>query len=286
MPPSSRSLIRYLVWNWDDHPAAIAPPQRPAITTERDERDVKLLDFLERSVERVIQGPVDSIFRQEIQPAEIERRLERAMLDNRRRASGANIMPNAYVVELSPEDYATIEPYRTSLVRRLESWLTDRAEAHDGTLLDRIRVDITRNDRVRRRRPNVTASITDIGSMAAPARRPRPTPAAQRTQTYQIINDVGTYSFRVLTGPQAGTTFTIPVGTSTLGRAAEADIRLEANDVSRKHLRIDRQGQRVQITDLDSTNGTRVNGEPTRQATLRNGDEILVGTQALRFIAS
>lgn len=247
---------------------------------------MKLLDFLERSVERVIQGPVDSIFRQEIQPAEIERRLERAMLDNRRRASGANIMPNAYVVELSPEDYATIEPYRTSLVRRLESWLTDRAEAHDGTLLDRIRVDITRNDRVRRRRPNVTASITDIGSMAAPARRPRPTPTAQRTQTYQIINDVGTCSFRVLTGPQAGTTFTIPVGTSTLGRAAEADIRLEANDVSRKHLRIDRQGQRVQITDLDSTNGTRVNGEPTRQATLRNGDEILVGTQALRFIAS
>lgn len=256
------------------------------MTTERDERDVKLLDFLERSVERVIQGPVDSIFRQEIQPAEIERRLERAMLDNRRRASGANIMPNAFVVELSPEDFAAIEPYRTSLVRRLESWLTERAETHDGTLLDRLRVDIQEGDRARRRRPIVSASITDIGSSASPAHKRHSTPAAQRTQTYQVVNEAASCSLRLLTGSQAGTTFTIPSGQSTLGRSHDADIRIEANDVSRKHLRIERNGRHVEITDLGSTNGTRVNGQPTRQATLRNGDEILVGSQALRFIAS
>jgi len=247
---------------------------------------VKLLDFLERSVERVIQGPVDSIFRQEIQPAEIERRLERAMLDNRRRASGANIMPNAYTVVLSPDDFATIEPYRTSLVRRLESWLTEKAEANDGTLLDRMRVDIQESDRARRRRPIVTASITDIGSSKMPARQRHAGPSAQRTQTYQVMSDGVTCSLRVLTGNQAGSTFNIPSGQSTLGRSHDADIRIEANDVSRKHLRIERNGRHVQITDLGSTNGTRVNGEPTRQATLRNGDEILVGTQALRFIAS
>jgi hypothetical protein len=250
----------------------------------KDARFVKLLDFLERSIERVIQGPVDTLFRQEIQPAEIERHLERAMLDNRRRASGANIMPNAFLVELSAEDFATIEPYKTSLVRRLESWLTDRAETHEGTMLDRMQVDIEPSERAGRRRPIVTAAITDIAIDRAPAQRRR-APAAQRTETYRVATD-SSCAFRLLTGPNAGTTFTIPSGSSTLGRATDAAIHIDASDVSRRHLQIERSGDRVQITDLGSTNGTRVNGEPTHHATLRNGDEVLVGMQALRFIAS
>ncbi|HEV2127734.1 MAG TPA: DUF3662 and FHA domain-containing protein [Thermomicrobiales bacterium] len=249
---------------------------------------MKLLDFLERSVERVIQGPVDSIFRQEIQPAEIERRLERAMLDNRRRASGANIMPNAFVVQLSPEDYDTIEPYRASLVRRLESWLTERADQNDGTLLDRIQIEIEESDRARRRHPVIEATITDISASLVGGARHRPSPAAvQQTQTYHIASPAGaTCSFRLLTGPNAGATFAIPIGQSRLGRSSEADIRLDASDVSRNHLRVERQGHQVVITDLDSTNGTRVNGEPVQRATLRDGDEILVGAQALRFLTS
>lgn len=251
--------------------------------TTKDPYYVKLLDFLERSIERVIQSPVDTLFRQDIQPAEIERHLERAMLDNRRRASGANIMPNAYIVELGPDDFATIASYQASLVRRLESWLTERAEAHDGTLLDRIQVEIRQNDHVRRRRPAVTASITDIGRAQAPSRRRRQ--AASQTEIYHAVSG-NSCTLRLLTGANAGTTYTIPEGSSTLGRAGDADIHIESSDVSRKHLRIDRSGARVDIADLGSTNGTRVNGETIQRATLRNGDEVAVGTQALRFSAS
>lgn len=248
---------------------------------------MKLLDFLERSVERVIQGPVDSIFRQEIQPAEIERHLERAMLDNRRRASGANIMPNSYHVALSPVDFATIAPFRTSLVRRLESWLTARAEVHDGTLLDRIQVEIAESERARRRRPIVTAAITDIGARHAPNHQARSQPRAQPTEAYRVVSGgITTCTLRLLTGAKSGMTFNIPEGDSILGRSSEANIRIDAQDVSRQHLQVTRRGSRVEITDLGSTNGTRVNGEPTKHATLRNGDEILVGMQALRFVAS
>ena len=248
---------------------------------------MKLLDFLERSVERVIQGPVDSLFRQEIQPAEIEKHLERAMLDNRRRASGANIMPNAYLVGLSPEDYEVVEPYRGSLVRRLESWLAERADQHEGTLLDRIQVEIEEREGARRRRPVIEATITDIGaSTRRPARRQGTVPPAQQTQAYQVASPAASVSLRLLTGPDAGTTFPIPAGQSLLGRSSNAAIRLDANDVSRNHLRIERSGAHVTIVDLGSTNGTHVNGEPVERATLRNGDEILVGTQALRFLIS
>jgi hypothetical protein len=253
--------------------------------TMKDACVVKLLDFLERSVERVIQGPVDSIFRQEIQPAEIERHLERAMLDNRRRASGANIMPNTFLVELSPVDYATIEPYRTSLVRRLESWLIARAEVHNGTLLDRMQVEIQESGRARRRRPVVTAAITDIDASFTRRQGRRQAPA-QPTETYRVASTGAPCALRLLTGQHAGATYTIPEGSLTLGRAADSDIRVEAPDVSRHHLRIERRGDRVEITDLGSTNGTRVNGERLHHAALRNGDEILVGMQALRFVTT
>ena len=210
------------------------------------------------------------------------------MLDNRRRASGANIMPNAYRVGLSAEDFATIVSYQASLTRRLESWLADRAEVHDGTLLDRIDVALEEDDRARLRRPIVKATITDVSqASAASQNRSRPSTPQGRQHTEVFSSPVsGTCELRLLTGPNAGTSYTIPTGQSHLGRSSDVEIRLDANDVSRRHLQLERHGEHVRITDLDSTNGTQVNGEPVRHATLRHGDEIRVGTQVLRFLSS
>jgi hypothetical protein len=198
-------------------------------------------------------------------------------------------MPNAYVVELSHDDFETIKPYRTSLVRRLESWLSERADQHNGTLLDRIQVEIKEGARGHRRRPHITAVITDVSTRGAYRARPHEhhTPAQRTEMFHRVGADIdGGFAFRLLTGPEAGTTFAIPEGESRLGRSADAEIRLDSSDVSRHHLRIDRQGTHVSITDLGSTNGTSVNGVSTRRATLRNGDEVLVGTQVLRFVST
>lgn len=244
---------------------------------------VKLLDMLERSVERVIRAPVDSLFRQDIQPAEIERHLERAMRDNSRRASGSSIMPNHYSIQLADADFATIEPYLGSLVRRLESWLADRAGALDGTVLDRIQVEITPSRDAKRRHPIIDARITDINT-PPDGQVGRFPPTAEHTQAFKVVRPHARVVVRVLTGTQAGTSFTIEPGISIIGRSHEADIRIDSPDVSRRHLKIDRHEATLAVTDMNSTNGTRVNGEPITTAVVRNGDEILVGTQALRIV--
>lgn len=62
-----------------------------------------------------------------------------------------------------------------------------------------------------------------------------------------------------------------------LGRHSQADVRLPLPDVSRRHCRFFF-GQGVwQVLDLNSLNGVFVNGEPVRQATLRQGDLIRIG---------
>ncbi|MGI8975963.1 MAG: FHA domain-containing protein [Thermomicrobiales bacterium] len=88
----------------------------------------------------------------------------------------------------------------------------------------------------------------------------------------------------MLTGERAGKRFALGEGQSILGRSHDVDLQVDAPDVSRRHLKIEREGQSIRIVDLNSTNGTRVNGEPVTSATLRNGDELLVGTQALRLV--
>jgi pSer/pThr/pTyr-binding forkhead associated (FHA) protein len=69
-----------------------------------------------------------------------------------------------------------------------------------------------------------------------------------------------------------------PGSTRTIGRAARADFILDAALVSRVHCRLtaDRSDQLV-VEDLDSTNGTQVNGERVTRAVLRDGDTLTTG---------
>jgi predicted component of type VI protein secretion system len=67
-----------------------------------------------------------------------------------------------------------------------------------------------------------------------------------------------------------------------VGRSPEADLRLEDEAVSWNHLEIERRGEVLMATDLDSRNGTALNGEPLdRSRRLRDGDTLIVGGHRL-----
>src|SRR5437867_12159331 len=75
----------------------------------------------------------------------------------------------------------------------------------------------------------------------------------------------------------------------TLGRALEADVRVSDSRASRLHARITTEpGEqnaetRYRLTDLDSTNGTILNGRPIDDAFLNDGDKFEIGDQLIRF---
>lgn len=78
---------------------------------------------------------------------------------------------------------------------------------------------------------------------------------------------------------QPETTFRIlPGGVRTIGRATGADFILDAPLVSRVHCRLTAlPGGELEVKDLDSTNGTFVNGERIDTARLSPGDRLGVG---------
>ena len=69
----------------------------------------------------------------------------------------------------------------------------------------------------------------------------------------------------------------------TIGRAPDNSIQLEDPSVSGRHARLTLVGARYQLRDLDSTNGTRVNGETVTEVFLRAGDRIRFGKVEARY---
>jgi len=73
-------------------------------------------------------------------------------------------------------------------------------------------------------------------------------------------------------------TFRIPAGSvKTIGRSAGAEFIVDAALVSRLHCQLTATADRLQVKDLDSTNGTFVNGKRVQSAELRDGDKLSVG---------
>lgn len=94
---------------------------------------------------------------------------------------------------------------------------------------------------------------------------------------------MGRVSFQVLDGLERGEVFR-DLGTPVnLGREEDNHIRLNDERVSRFHAKVQEHNGQYIITDLESTNGTRVNGHPVHMHVLRLGDQVLIGRCLLVF---
>lgn len=74
----------------------------------------------------------------------------------------------------------------------------------------------------------------------------------------------------------------LPPGRTVVGRDPEADFSIDDEAISWNHLEIENRGGVLMATDLDSRNGTALNGEPLdRPRRLRDGDTLVIGAHRL-----
>ena len=86
-------------------------------------------------------------------------------------------------------------------------------------------------------------------------------------------------------GENAGTRIELRRFPVCLGRDPGNDVILRDSEASRNHLRIKKRGRLFILEDLDSRNGTYINGDRVINSTLETGDRILVGSTELTFVA-
>jgi len=95
-----------------------------------------------------------------------------------------------------------------------------------------------------------------------------------------------TRQLEVVSGPDQGRVLPLQRKENIIGRDAGAHIILSDSEVSRHHCRISIEGQRAEIEDLGSTNGTLVNGRAVEKAWLHTGDSIQLGDSLLELRAA
>jgi hypothetical protein len=220
-----------------------------------------MLSRFERAVERLVEGSVAGLFRLRVQPAEIGRRLERAMLDGRTASVGAMLAPNDFEARLHPDDAAIFADWEDALNRELASWLAEIAFSRGLTTVGAIRVRMVADPHVSRRSVRATARFEPPGN-DEPLERPR--------SLRLMPLETGLAPFRL-----------VGASPKSVGRDEGNDLLLGRPDISRRHARIERDGSGWRVVDLRSTNGTWVNGKRVEAAPISEGDEVAFG--GLRF---
>ncbi|MGD0881252.1 MAG: DUF3662 and FHA domain-containing protein [Acidimicrobiales bacterium] len=216
------------------------------------------LQKFEGRLERMVDGTLSKAFRGELHPVEIGRRVTREMDLKRRLGVHGLIAPNAFVVHLSAPDFDRFESFLDALVRELEEAAREHARTEEYVFVGPVTVSVVEDPRQRRGRFAVVSDVHEGPSGLTAA---------------SVLLADGT---RVVLGPE-------PI---TIGRLPESTIVINDPNASRRHAEIRRSGNDVVVVDLNSTNGTRVNGATIRERVLNDGDQIVIGTTVLRFETS
>lgn len=222
----------------------------------------------------MVEGSIGRLLPGRLQPAEIARRLEREMMVHQVVGLEGPIAPNAFVVVVHPADATQLEGYRERLTEDLSGWLTTLAGERGLTLVGPVSVAIEHDPRVPRRTVRISAAMVASSSDEASGTFAEP-------EDRSVV-----YALEIARRHVFARSTLLRDGFTIVGRAPASDIVLEDPSVSRFHARIEVNGRRIDVRDLDSTNGTWINGRSIGASPLEAGDLITFGSIEARIVIS
>jgi hypothetical protein len=244
---------------------------------------VKALARFEALVERLVDSSLVGLMGARLEPVEIAKRLARAMEAERVIGPAGPIAPNGFTVRLSAKDYAGYESVREALEKELASHLLSVARERRLQLLAAPIVHVEVDPGLRRHQFAVIGRLAEAPSPpggsqrterfaavtpAAPAQRPG------KTQLAVTLTSIGT---------DAVTASRVDRFPFAIGRALDNQLVLDDSRVSRYHATLLVEDAGCKVRDLDSTNGTWVNGIRVREKRLLDGDVISLGGVEFRL---
>ena len=232
---------------------------------------MSVLRSIESKIAGLVEGTFSRAFRSEVRPVEIARRLTREMEEHKSQSLSRTYVPNEYRVFLSPRDRERFADYEEALAAEMAGYLLEHARRERLALISRPVVEFETDDRLglgefgiqtRVVRPEQAEDVPadepraaargvlgaddglqhgGPGRRAAGGARPR-----SRQHTALLITD--------------GRRLVVGAGGATIGRSRQCDVMLDDPNLSRAHAEVRPRGGSWVVTDLDSTNGSRLNG--------------------------
>jgi Protein of unknown function (DUF3662)/FHA domain len=262
-----------------------------------------VLDRFERGIEKAVNGAFARAFKSEVQPVEIASSLRRAMDDRAAVVGrGRTLVPNAFVVELGPTDFARLTEYAEVLSDEMVANVSEHADAQQYVFPGPVSVGFEEREGLDTGVFQVRTATVRGPAAAPPAAPPIPAPAPAPA----AAGPVAPAPFRVPAPapvPPAqpghipavrrpwldvdGHAYPLLGPVTVVGRGDDADVVIDDPGVSRRHveIRVTTDGPHLvaHLRDLGSTNGTFIDGSRVTGAELREGNSITLGRTRLTF---
>jgi Protein of unknown function (DUF3662)/FHA domain len=258
---------------------------------------MSVLRTIESKIEGLFEGVFGRAFRTNVQPIELARKLAKEMDDHRTVSVSRVYVPNEYTIYLSTQDRRQFGGYEESLVGELEEYLAEHARRERYDLLTPPKVLVTTDDDLAVGEfgiaTRLVAAEPDAGDRGVAPPPPPDLSIEEPLQTMIYRPPVVVAAEEeappappereVVTLTIDGRQEEITQRHVVIGRSRSCDIRLPDVNVSRRHAELRQEGATYWIIDLDSMNGTLVNGKRVERERLRDGDTITLGSTELVF---
>lgn len=222
----------------------------------------------EQRLEQMISGVFARTFRSAVQPVEIVSALVREA-DNAAQilSRDARMAPNDYRVELSEPDHGRLTALGPALIDELVDQLQQHARTQGYRFPGPIGITLV-----------IAPDLTTGRFRTTSQTMAKVTQSGPEISTTQVRTATAVLEINGESMPLS------PPGI-TVGRGAEADLKVNDPGVSRRHVEFrvtsDQQGPRVSVHDLGSTNGILVNGKRVQNAALADGATIRIGNTSM-----
>jgi hypothetical protein len=254
---------------------------------------VGIINRVEHGLAKAVHGAFAKAFKSEVQPVEIASAIRRAMDDRAALLGhGRAMVPNLYTIELSQTDYERLEDYEDDLSDDLVAAAQEHADSQGYQPGGPLEVSLVLGEGLEtgvfRVRPATAKRAGHEPVHPIPARpqqpggtaveeEPAPRPAPRANPSARPWLDIN------------GDRYPLLGSLTTLGRDDSADVVVDDPGVSRRHseIRVTTDGPHLvsSIRDLNSTNGTFVNGERIMSQRLHDGDRLTLGRTTAIFRA-
>lgn len=232
------------------------------------------LDSLEERLGRTVEGVFSRKSRLRVRPIELGRRLLSEMDHNREvDLKGRRLVPNVFTINLHPSDRAGFADVEPALIGELAEAVRHYAKDEGYHLPAEVKITFVDDESIKPGRFNVETKTEKSAPGDTNWTEEKPPVVTSSAVTPSV-----SYLVRA-----NGERLRITEKTLVIGRQTECDIVIADSNVSRKHAEVRILPEGATITDLGSTNGTKVNGSKIGGLrVLVNGDTIEIGPEKVR----
>jgi len=254
---------------------------------------MNLLKSVETTIANLVEGAFGRVFRSEVRPMELARKLAREMDAHRTVSVSRVYVPNEYSVWLSPADRTRYEGVEDEVIDELCAYLLEHARREDLILASQPHIVFHTDKRLALGEFGIQARLVRPAGRSDEHRGP---PVNQEEHGHTMIYSTAARVRGPVeeahvrhTAPRAllavgGRRLLVSPGGGVIGRSRDCEIVLDDAGISRRHAEIRPGPDGWTVEDLGSTNGVLVNGEAIRGAQpLHSGDRVELGSTEIVF---